>query len=314
MVKDILKRYSKNPILTADDIPYKCKYVYNAGAIKYNGKYVLLLRTDIYSPDKEVRKPAQICLGLATSKDGYNFQVEKEPVMIPNEEEGKYIYDPRITQIDDTYYVLYANSTEYHEIRLGIASTRDFKDFERISLSRPDLRNGALFPEKINGYYVRLDRPFLHPRMSAGSPFPLDIWISYSPDLIFWGKSKPLFRAANCPWGQTKVGPGAPPVKTKKGWLEIFHGVGISEKGKTYRLGCMLLDLKNPSKIIGVAKEPILEPVEEYEKEGYVPNVVFTCGAIPEDNGELKIYYGGADACVCIATANIDDLISLCLE
>jgi len=138
---DVVTRYPGNPVLTADDVPYETPYTHNAAACKFEGKYVLLFRAGIGDDTQ--------CLGLATSEDGYHFEVEKEPVMMPEgEEEGKHVYDSRITRIEDTYYVTYATESKYG-IRAGIATTRDFRTFERISLSEPDNRNTAPFPEKI---------------------------------------------------------------------------------------------------------------------------------------------------------------------
>lgn len=302
-INGVLKRYSGNPIITADDVPYSCAYVYNSGAVKYKGKYFLLLRVD--PPDQ-----TSLCLGLAVSEDGYNFKIKKEPVMVSTHFENGKIYDPRITQIGDTFYICYAVST-MEGVRQAIASTKDFEYFDRISLSLPDNRNGALFPEKFGEYYVRLERPF--PLYNNVGYSNLSIWISYSPDLVFWGKHQLVLGAKDVPWGTHKIGPGAPPIKTDQGWLEIFHAVELTSAGeKIYRLGCMLLELENPAKIKGVAKGYILEPEEEFEKTGYVNNVVFTCGAICEDNGEVKVYYGAADERMCVATANIDELVSLC--
>ena len=115
-------------------------------------------------------------------------------------------------------------------------------------------------------------------------------------------------------WDEMKIGPGAPPIKTSKGWLSIYHGVFPTMAGSVYRLGVALHDLKEPSKIIGVSDQWILQPEEIYEITGYVPNVVFTCGAIPEPDGTVKIYWGGADTVLCIGEAMIDDLVGLCLN
>ncbi|MEA3471637.1 MAG: glycosidase, partial [Thermodesulfobacteriota bacterium] len=112
-------------------------------------------------------------------------------------------------------------------------------------------------------------------------------------------------------WDADRIGPGAPPIQTEKGWLLIYHGVKKTSAGPIYRLGAILLDLKNPEKIIGRTEEPILSPTEYYERVGEVPNVVFTCGAILEKDGGMKIYYGAADTCICLLTAHIDDIFSM---
>jgi beta-1,4-mannooligosaccharide/beta-1,4-mannosyl-N-acetylglucosamine phosphorylase len=296
-------------VLVADQVPYPTLYTHNAGACKFQGKYLLLFRAGVRDG---VQK-----LGLAKSDDGYKFSVEPEPVMVGEGDEGRRVYDARITQMGDTYYITYGNESE-HGVRGGIAATKDFRTFERISLSEPDSRNHVLFPEKIGGHYVRLTRPFAGYGGNDEKPKgDFDIWISYSPDLVFWGKSKVLLSAKDCYWGLRKIGPGAPPIKTKEGWLEIFHGVDDRVPHKSYRLGCMLLDLEDPSKIIGRAEGYILEPeppydIRDIEGPKKTLQVVFTCGAILEDDGEVKIYYGAADRMMCLATAQCDDLVALC--
>ncbi len=169
------------------------------------------------------------------------------------------------------------------------------------------MRNVVLFPERINGNYVRLDRP--HSEIS-----PWSIWVSYSPDLIHWGNSKVLIKSMGYHWDEMKIGPGATPIKTDQGWLNIFHGVFPTMDGSVYRLGAALHSLTDPSKILGVADEWILAPEDPWEIAGYVHNVVFSCAAIPEDDGTLKLYWGGADTVMCVGTAKIDDLVNLCLN
>jgi predicted GH43/DUF377 family glycosyl hydrolase len=115
-------------------------------------------------------------------------------------------------------------------------------------------------------------------------------------------------------WDEMKIGPGAPPFKTDKGWLHIYHGVFQTMAGTVYRLGAALHDLDDPANIIGVSDKWILQPEDPWEVNGYVPNVVFTCGAVPEDDGTVKIYWGGADTVMCAGTAVIDDLVAFCLS
>ena len=164
----------------------------------------------------------------------------------------------------------------------------------------------VIFPEKINGRYVKLDRP--HSDIS-----PWSIWISYSPDLRHWGDSRLVMKPVPYHWDETKIGPGAPPIRTDKGWLNIYHGVFPTMAGHVYRLGAALHDLDDPAQILGVGDRWILQPEDPWEVTGYVPNVVFTCGAVPEDDGTLKLYWGGADKVMCAGTAVIDELIELCL-
>jgi len=301
----IVKRFEKNPILTVNDIPYPVATVHNAGICKYKNRYIMIFRSHLHN--------GRSILGLAESKDGFKFVSSKEPFMIPAGDGnfGKYeeygVEDPRITFIDGEYLITYSAYSRFG-VRIGLAKTRDFKKIERFSLiTEADYRNVVIFPEKFNNLYARLDRP--HSEIC-----PWSIWISYSPDLRFWGDSKVIMKPVQYHWDEMKIGPGAPPFKTKKGWLSIYHGVFPTMDGSVYRLGVALHDLKDPSKILGVSDNWILQPEEVYEITGYVHNVVFTCGAVPEPDGTVKIYWGGADKVMCVGTAEIEDLVNLCLE
>ncbi|HEY5122882.1 MAG TPA: glycoside hydrolase family 130 protein [Ignavibacteria bacterium] len=301
----IIKRYFKNPILTKDDVPYKVATVHNAGAIKYEDKYILLFRSHLLN--------GRSIIGIAESNDGFNFTVHPEPFMTPSVEGDFKLYeefgveDPRITFIDGEYLITYSAYSRYG-VRIGLAKTGDFESVKRLFLiTEADYRNVVIFPEKFNGLYARLDRP--HSDIT-----PWSIWISYSKDLRYWGDSKVIMRPVKYHWDEMKIGPGAPPVKTSKGWLNIYHGVFPTMAGSVYRLGVALHDLKDPSKILGVCDEWILQPEEVYEITGYVHNVVFTCGAIPEPDGTIKIYWGGADKVLCAGEAVIEELVDLCLN
>jgi predicted GH43/DUF377 family glycosyl hydrolase len=301
----IVKRFEENPILTENDIPYPVATVHNAGVCKYKNRYIMIFRSHLHN--------GRSILGLAESEDGFKFVSSKEPFMIPAKDGyfGKYeeygVEDPRITFIDGEYLITYSAYSRFG-VRIGLAKTRDFKTIERFSLiTEADYRNVVIFPEKFNNLYARLDRPH-------SETCPWSIWISYSPDLRFWGDSKLIMKPVQYHWDEMKIGPGAPPFKTEKGWLSIYHGVFPTMDGSVYRLGVALHDLKDPSKIIGVGDNWILQPEEVYEITGYVHNVVFTCGAVPEPDGTVKIYWGGADKVMCVGTAEIKDLVNLCLE
>lgn len=305
MKNPIVTRYKNNPILTKDDVPYTVATVHNAGIVKHNGKYIMLFRSHLHN--------GRSIIGIAESEDAYNFKVGAEPFLTPSSDTvfGEYeeygVEDVRISQIDDEFLLTYSAYSR-HGVRIGLAKTRDFKTVERISLiTQSDLRNVVIFPEKINGLYVRLDRP--HSEISKWS-----IWISYSPDLVHWGNSKLIIKPETYHWDEMKIGPGATPIKTDKGWLNIYHGVFETMSGVVYRLGVALHELKDPSIIIGVADEWILQPEDPWEITGYVTNVVFTCGAVAEDDGSVKIYWGGADSVMCVGTAHINDLVDMCLN
>lgn len=301
---ELVTRYDKNPILTKNDVPYEVATVHNAGMTKYRGAYIMLFRSH--------KLNGRSILGLARSKDGFHFEVDDKPFMEPAktgdfaEYEAFGVEDPRITYLDGDYLITYSAYSQ-HGVRIGLAKTKDWESVERFSLiTEADYRNVVLFPEKFDGLYARLDRP--HSEIS-----PWSIWISYSPDLRYWGDARLIMKPVQYHWDEMKIGPGAPPIKTEKGWLNIYHGVYPTMDGSVYRLGVALHDLGNPSEIIGVGENWILQPEESYEITGYVHNVVFTCGAVPEDDGTLKLYWGGADKVMCAGTANINDLVDLCL-
>ncbi len=301
----LIKRYHNNPILTKNDVPYPVATVHNAGVVKFNDRYIMIFRSH--------KLTGRSILGKAESDDGFNFKVDKEPFMVPaaegifKEYEEYGVEDPRIIFLDGEYLITYSAYSR-HGVRVGLAKTKDFKSVERFSLiTEADYRNVVIFPEKFNGLYARLDRP--HSEIS-----PWSIWISYSPDLKYWGESKLIMKPVQYHWDEMKIGPGAPPIKTARGWLSIYHGAFPTMDGCVYRLGVVLHNLEDPSQIIAVGDEWILQPEEVYEITGYVHNVVFTCGAVPEKDGSIKIYWGGADKVMCVGTANIEHLVDHCLN
>ena len=305
MAQPIIQRYSGNPILTSADIPYPVETVHNAGMARYADQYVMLFRAH--------RATGRSILGLADSEDGYHFVPRRDPFIVPAmdgvfaEYEAFGVEDPRISQIGDQYLITYSAYSQ-HGVRIGLAKTRDFVTLERVALiSQADMRNVVIFPQKFGGRYARLDRP--HSEIS-----PWSIWISYSEDLVHWGDSRVVMHPVKYHWDEMKIGPGATPIRTPKGWLHIYHGVFPTMDGGIYRLGVALHDLDDPSKVISVCDRWILQPEEVWEVTGYVHNVVFTCGAIPEDDGTVKIYWGGADKVMNVGTADLEELVDLCLN
>jgi predicted GH43/DUF377 family glycosyl hydrolase len=305
MAKKLIERYEGNPILTKDDIPYPVETVHNAGVAKFNGRYIMLFRSHLAT--------GRSIIGLAESEDGFSFKPRSEPFMVPSKEpvfcdyEEYGVEDPRITCLEGSYYITYSAYSR-HGVRIGLAKTRDFESVERVAfITQADYRNVVLFPEKISGQYVRLDRPH-------SDNIPWSIWVSYSPDMCHWGGSRIVVKPAAYHWDEMKIGPGAPPIRTEKGWLNIYHGVFKTMAGCVYRLGVALHKLDDPAQVLGVADRWILQPEDEWEIVGYVHNVVFTCGAVPEDDGTLKLYWGGADKVMCAGVAVIDELVELCLN
>ena len=189
-----------------------------------------------------------------------------------------------------------------------------------LSLSVPDNRNMVLFPERIGGRYARLERPF--PVYSRGGRDRFDIWYSDSRDLRDWGGSELVLGVEHVPFANNKIGPGAPPIRTPKGWLATFHAVDLDPaRGKNgweprwqkrYTAGVMLLDADQPWRVIGLSRTPLLAPEAPYERDGFRNDVIFPGGMILEDSGEVKIYYGAADTVECLATADLADLLALC--
>ncbi|BCX87651.1 beta-1,4-mannooligosaccharide/beta-1,4-mannosyl-N-acetylglucosamine phosphorylase [Methylomarinovum tepidoasis] len=298
------KRYEGNPILTRDDVPYWCNTVFNAAACKFGDQYLLLLRVEDLNGHSH--------LTLARSTDGYRFQVDERPWISPSADPRFEIYerygieDPRITYVreDRCWYITY---TAYgpHGPRVGLGRTFDFETFERIALvTEVPNKDAVLFPEKIAGRYVMLDRP----GGFAGGVGA--VWVQYSQDLVYWGDAKALL-GPQPGWGNSKLGTSTPPIATEVGWLVLYHGVRETPSGRIYRVGAMLLERGNPEKVIGYTPNFIFGPEELYERVGDVPNVVFPCGVIVED-GMLRMYYGAADTAIALAEARLDDIIELC--
>ena len=226
-----ITKYPGNPVLSAKDIPYDAVQIFNAGITKYQGRYVMVFRNDHGVPEKDFREycekfgkfpPAKINIGIAFSDDGINWKVAPEPCFELKDDDIMHAYDPRLTVIDGRCYMCFAVDTK-HGVRGGIAVTDDFSKFEILTMTVPDNRNMVLFPEKINGKYVRLERPF--PVYGREENEAFDVWISASPDCRYWGDHKLLLGAENVPFSNSKIGPAAPPVKTRKGWLTTFHAV-----------------------------------------------------------------------------------------
>lgn len=245
-------------------------------------------------------------LRVARSTDGIHFEVERAPAMSAATEYESYgIEDPRITLIDDTYWINYTAVSPLG-ITTGLASTRDFKSFERHGLIfSPPNRDVTIFPEKIGGQYVALHRP-----MPEGLGKPA-IWIATSPDMFSWGSHRYVAGARHASWDDEKIGGGAVPFRVNtgggKGWLEVYHGV--TEATTTYSLGALLLDADDPGKVIARSREPILSPETPYEREGFFGGVVFTCGLLAE--GDLvRIYYGAADGVMAVADLSLKEILA----
>src|SRR3989454_984172 len=216
MKPDIVRRYRHNPILTKADIPYPVETVHNAAVAKHENEYIMLFRSHL--------RTGRSIIGLARSPDGFHFTADPEPFLTPARDSPFAAYeefgveDPRVTHMDGEYLITYSAYSR-NGVRIALAKTKDFSHVERISLiTEADYRNVVIFPEKFDGLYARLDRP--HSEIA-----PWSIWISYSPDLCYWGQSQLIMKPEPYHWDEMKIGPGAPPIKTDQGWLSIYHGV-----------------------------------------------------------------------------------------
>jgi predicted GH43/DUF377 family glycosyl hydrolase len=297
-----IKKYKKNPIITKDDVPFKVNSIFNPGAVKFKDKYLLLCRVEMPN--------GRSSFVLAESSNGYDFKVADKLCLTPEDHKECFKYvrwgieDPRITPLGDTFYLTYTGYSKYEPLVI-LAETKDFEKFKiHGTISEPSNKDCAVFPEKIDGYYWKIDRP------TAGNRG--DIWISKSPDLIHWGEYKLLSEPELGTWEHHKIGASSTPLKTKEGWLILYHGVRTFGSSMIYKIGVMLLEADRPWIVKGKSNEPIMSPDYDYERVGDVGNVTFSNGWVVEPDGEIKIYYGGADTNICIATTSVNYLLSVC--
>jgi len=290
-----LRRYEGNPILKPKpENEWESVNVFNPAAVYDRGLFHLLYRA--------MGRDGISRIGYAASTDGFNFFRFDKPVFTPKRIlEPRGCEDPRIVKIENRFYMTYTAYSE-HGIRIGIATTDNFLRWERHRLKWPKTnnKNAVLFPEKIDGKYALLHRPM--------DKEPQGIGIAYSDNLTEWyGQREIMAPRGKGTWESRKIGACAPPIRTEKGWLLIYHGV---DEDEIYRLGAAMFSLEDPSKILYRHPEPILEPETDYEIRGEVPNVVFTCGACEVYN-KYYVYYGGADRVVCVATVDKSELLGL---
>ncbi|WP_057915542.1 glycoside hydrolase family 130 protein [Peribacillus muralis] len=239
-------------------------------------------------------------LRIARSTDGHQFTIDDNPFVYPsNELETFGIEDPRITQIEDNYYI-YFSAVSPVGVGESMVSTKDFvTTVHHGMIFAPENKDVLIFPEKINGKYYALHRPV--PK-SVGEP---EIWIAESTNVLHWGNHKHLLGLRKGMWDSARIGGGAVPIKTERGWLELYHGATTDHR---YCMGAVLLDLENPTKVIARSEKPILEPEEDYEVEGFFGNVVFSCGAVIEGD-IVKMFYGVADTSMACAELSLQEIL-----
>ena len=341
------ERFSNNPILSTRDIrPSQeglvVECVLNPGVFRFEGKTWLLLRVaerpaqkdgmvsfpilmedgtmeilefETNDPDVNLSDARMVGyknkmylstishLRLVCSDDGVHFY---EPDNFPTKLFGQGpletfgIEDSRVSLIDGIYHLTYTQVSE-NGVGVGLMRTRDWRHFSRDGMIiPPHNKDCALFEEKIGNKYYCLHRPS---GISLGGNF---IWLASSPDLVHWGGHKCIARTREGWWDSARIGAGAAPIKTKEGWLEIYHGATAEHR---YCLGALLLDLKDPSRVLARSHDPILEPDAAYEQTGFFGNVVFTNGHIV-DGDTITMYYGASDEVICGASLSVNQILS----
>ena len=300
---DVLWRSSRNPIIRRDQLP-RSNSIFNSAVVPFGTGFAGVFRVD--------DRTRLMNLHAGRSRDGVAWRIDPDPIVFrPADDRAaeiqgafEHAYDPRVTWLEDRYYVTWCNG--YHGPTVGIGYTRDFDTFHQLDNAfLPFNRNGVLFPRRIGGAYGMLSRP-----SDAGHTAFGDIFWSESPDLVHWGRHRHVMAPVLWSWQSTKVGAGPTPIETPEGWLLLYHGVLTSCNGFVYSIGAALLDLEQPWKVVARARDYLLSPREPYEQVGDVPNVVFPCAAlVHRDADRLTIYYGGADTVVCIAHGHLSEVI-----
>ena len=298
--KEIMWRFDGNPVINRYDIP-SSNSIFNSAVVPFKDGFAGVFRCD--------NRRVQMNIFAGFSDDGLNWRINPDPIDFKpfgnDFVHSDYKYDPRVTYIDGKYWITWCNG--YHGPTIGVGFTEDFQTFYQCENALlPFNRNGVLFPEKIGGKYALLSRP----SDNGHTPFG-DIFLSFSPDMKFWGEHRhvmspmPFEQSA---WQCTKVGAGSVPFLTEKGWLMFYHGVITTCNGYRYSMGAVLLDKDEPWKVLRRSKDYLLAPAALYELTGDVPDVVFPCAALTEGD-KVCVYYGAADTCVGIAFGRINEIL-----
>ena len=342
---DIAKRFPENPILKPADIRpsmtgMKVECLLNPGVFRFKNQTWLLLRV-AERPEQKPGKTSFPILGakgelqilefdnsdpklnrtdprvigydgkdylttmshfrLVASSDGIHFAEDQSyPAMFGQGELEAYgIEDCRVVQIGETYYLTFTEVSE-HGVGVGLRSTTDWSNMRQHGMILPPHnKDCAIFGEQIGGKYYALHRPS---SPTLGGNY---IWLAESPDLVHWGKHRCLAHSRPGRWDSARVGAGAAPIRTPEGWLEIYHGANGEHR---YCLGALLLDLESPWKVLARSREPIMEPVADYERTGFFGNVVFTNGHVV-DGDTVTLYYGASDSVICGARFSLQEIL-----
>ena len=277
-------RYSENPIIGRNPVKEVAR-IFNSAVMPYGDEFIGVFRGE------QTNGIPYIYLGR--SKDAIHWNFDENKIQFVDEE-GKpfmpvYAYDPRLVKVEDTYYIIWCQ--DFYGAAIGMAKTKNFETFVRVENPfLPFNRNAVLFPRKINGNFVMLSRP----SDSGHTPFG-DIFLSESPDMLYWGKHRHVMGKSPEWWESLKIGGGAAPIETNEGWLLFYHGVSGTCNGYVYSIGGAILDKENPSIVKYRCQNFLLTPEEWYEERGFVPNVTFPCATIHDaETGKIAIYYGAA--------------------
>lgn len=298
---DVVWRYSANPIVQRYAIP-SSNSIFNSAVVPFGEGFAGVFRCD--------NRRVQMNIFAGFSRDGIHWDINHEPISFVGGNtdmiESTYKYDPRCCRIEDRYWITWCNGYKGMPT-IGIAYTTDFQTFYQCENAfLPFNRNGVLFPEKIGGRYCMLSRP----SDNGHTPFG-DIYLSYSPDMKYWGEHRLVMSTTpfeESAWQCLKIGAGSVPIRTDEGWLLFYHGVIRTCNGYRYSMGAALLDLVDPSRVLHRSMNYLLAPAAPYELAGDVPNVVFPCAALTEGD-KVCIYYGAADTCIGMAFARISEVI-----
>ena len=344
--RDLSRRFPQNPLLRPTDLPpsrpdWQVECLLNPGVFRFNGKICLLVRVAERPVQREgyVSVPilsesgeAQVLeiahkdprldtsdarvlrydgrhylttlshLRMLTSDDGTNFSEDKSypPLHGHGPFETFGIEDSRVSQMGDEYYLTYT-AVSPNGVAVGMRSTRDWKQFQEHGLIfPPHNKDCALFEELVHGKFLALHRPS-SPEIGGNY-----IWLAQSPNLLQWGNHVGLARTRPGMWDSARVGAGAAPIKTNRGWLVIYHGANEDNR---YCLGALLLDLEEPIRVLARSREPIMEPTAHYEQNGFFGNVVFSNGHLV-DGDVVTAYYGAADSVICATKFSIAEILS----
>jgi predicted GH43/DUF377 family glycosyl hydrolase len=302
-MQQLFIRSPHNPIIHAEDLPYRANSVFNPAAARLANETILLLRVE------DMRGISH--LEVARSADGETgWTFDAEPLLRPHDDHPEEIWgceDPRVTWLPEReeWAIAYTAYSRRGPL-VSLAVTRDFREVRRLGpMMPPDDKDAALFPRRFGDRWAMIHRPA---PLRGGA----HMWISFSPDLRHWGDHELLLEARlGAWWDAPKIGLGPPPMETPEGWLVMYHGAHQTASGPIYRAGLALLDLDNPVKVIRRSEDWVFGPTETYELGGDVSKVVFPCGWVLDPVTDvLSVYYGGADSVVALATAPMRDVMA----